>query len=190
MKRKRKCLCALLALLLLAGCAAPGRTEATQREEAENTALPEAGALISEKEPPNASSDDEAAADNEKAPAIDETTGKIRLALAGVNMRTYGWDTLAEQFNAQSTDYIVELRDYYTGDFVDDGTSAPDDMEQYRAELADAKTRLHTDLIVGKMPDMIVFDSLSPLLRGEGTAEDAARRIQSRVSLYMTEQYG
>ena len=28
------------------------------------------------------------------------------------------------------------------------------------------------------------------LLRGEGTAEDAARRIQSRASLYMTEQYG
>lgn len=27
-------------------------------------------------------------------------------------------------------------------------------------------------------------------LSGEGTAEDAARRIQSHMSLYMTERYG
>ena len=33
-------------------------------------------------------------------------------------------------------------------------------------------------------------DFSKKLLRGEGTAEDAARRIQSRASLYMTEQYG
>ena len=33
-------------------------------------------------------------------------------------------------------------------------------------------------------------DFSKELLRGEGTAEDAARRIQSRASLYMTEQYG
>ena len=33
-------------------------------------------------------------------------------------------------------------------------------------------------------------DFSKKLLRGEGTAEDAAHRIQSRASLYMTEQYG
>ena len=33
-------------------------------------------------------------------------------------------------------------------------------------------------------------DFSKKLLRGEGTAEDDARRIQSRASLYMTEQYG
>ena len=33
-------------------------------------------------------------------------------------------------------------------------------------------------------------DFSKKLLRGEGTAEDAARRIQSRASLYMTVQYG
>ena len=33
-------------------------------------------------------------------------------------------------------------------------------------------------------------DFSKKLLRGEGSAEDAARRIQSRASLYMTEQYG
>ena len=162
MKRKWKYLCALLALLLLTGCAAPGRTE-TQQEVRNHTAQPETGAPFSEKESSKSQTDSEPAASDGKSPDIDEATGKIRLTLAGVNMRTYGWDALAEQFNAQSENYIVELRDYYTGDFVDDGTSAPDDMEQYRAELADAKTRLHTDLIVGKMPDMIVFDSLSPL---------------------------
>ena len=100
---------------------------------------------------------------SEKEPEIDEATGKIKLTLAGVGMQTYGWDRLAKAFNAQSEDYVVELRDYYTGSFVDDGTSAPDDMEQYRDDLADAKTRLHTDLIVGKLPDLIVFDGLSPL---------------------------
>ena len=36
----------------------------------------------------------------------------------------------------------------------------------------------------------IIQEECAPLLRGEGTAEDAARRIQSRASLYMTEQYG
>ena len=104
-----------------------------------------------------------ASAQASAAPDIDLETGKIRLTLAGVSMQTFGWDRLAKAFNAQSEDYIVELRDYYTGDFVDDGTSVPEDMEQYRTDLDDAKTRLHTDLIVGKMPDMIVFDSLSPL---------------------------
>ena len=56
--------------------------------------------------------------------------------------------------NAQSEDYIVELRDYYAGSFVDDGTGVPDDMGQYRADLADAKTRLHAALIAGKTPDI------------------------------------
>lgn len=96
-------------------------------------------------------------------PAPDEPPGKITLTLAGVGMRTYGWDRLAEAFNAQSEDYIVELRDYYAGSFVDDGTGVPDDMEQYRADLADAQTRLHTALIAGKTPDMLVLDGLSPL---------------------------
>ena len=96
-------------------------------------------------------------------PAPDETPGKITLTLAGVGMRAYGWDRLAEAFNAQSEDYIVELRDYYAGSFVDDGTGVPYDMEQYRADLADAKTRLHTALIAWKTPDMLVLDGLSPL---------------------------
>ena len=36
----------------------------------------------------------------------------------------------------------------------------------------------------------IIQEECAPLLRGEGTAADAAKRIQSRASLYMTEQYG
>lgn len=36
----------------------------------------------------------------------------------------------------------------------------------------------------------IIQEECAPLLRGEGTAADAAKRIQSRVSLYMIEQYG
>ena len=36
----------------------------------------------------------------------------------------------------------------------------------------------------------IIQEECAPLLRGEGPAADAAKRIQSRASLYMTEQYG
>ena len=96
------------------------------------------------------------------APAIDEETGKIKLTLAGIRLSDYGWDYLAEAFNAQSENYEIELRDYYTGDF--DGVNVDKDtIDRLRADIEDAKTRLHTDLIVGKMPDLLVFDQLSPL---------------------------
>ena len=36
----------------------------------------------------------------------------------------------------------------------------------------------------------ILQEEHAPPLSGEGTAEDAARRIQSHMSLYMTERYG
>ena len=96
-------------------------------------------------------------------PVIDAATGKKKLILAGIRLSDYGWDFLAEQFNAQSEDYIVELRDYYAGDF-DGGNVDKDTISRLRSDIEDAKTRLHTDLIVGKLPDMLVFDQLSPLL--------------------------
>lgn len=94
-----------------------------------------------------------------KAPEIDEATGKIRLTLAGIRMDSSGWRALAEGFNAQSDTYIVELKDYYMGDESSDFS----DPDQMRADVADAETLLHTELIAGKLPDMLAFDSLSPL---------------------------
>lgn len=57
----------------------------------------------------------------------------------------------------------MELRDYYAGDF-DGGNVDKDTISRLRSDIEDAKTRLHTELIVGKLPDMLVFDQLSPLL--------------------------
>ena len=108
----------------------------------------------------------QAAAPQESAktaePVIDGETGKNKLTLAGIRLSDYGWDSLAEAFNAQSENYEVELRDYYAGDF-DGGNVDKDAIDRLRADIEDAKTRLHTDLIVGKLPDLLVFDQLSPL---------------------------
>ena len=151
----------LLLLLLLTGCA----TESAAPVEREDGAPAAA-------QTPAPMERVEAAANGtgESAPApareavIDEASGKTVLTLAGVRMQAYGWDALAKQFNAQSADYIVELRDYFTGEVVEGGSvPSEEEMDRYRADLQDAKTRLHTDIIAGNAPDMLVFDALSPL---------------------------
>ena len=151
----------LLLLLLLTGCA----TESAAPVEREDGA-PAAAQTPAPMERVEAA----ASGTGESAPApareavIDEASGKTVLTLAGVRMQAYGWDALAKQFNAQSADYIVELRDYFTGEVVEGGSvPSEEEMDRYRADLQDAKTRLHTDIIAGNAPDMIVFDALSPL---------------------------
>ena len=154
-----------LAIWLLAVClfvcsaCAPqthGGTERSLLRAQEANAAEEAAPETNEESPVT----DETAG---KAPVIDEVTGKIRLTLAGIRLSELGWDYLTEQFNAQSEQYIVELRDYYAGDF-DAGNWDKDMISRLQADIEDAKTRLHTDLIVGNMPDMLVFDGLSPLI--------------------------
>ena len=132
---KRKILAGLiLAALLLGGCSAQrGGSEAVLTE--------------------NSAGQTEAA-----APVVDEKSGKIRLTLAGIRMDDTGWRALADGFNAQSEQYVVELRDYSAG--AADMPAAPD---QLRQELADAETRLNTELTAGNHPDMLAFDWLSPL---------------------------
>ena len=142
----------LAVLLLLAVCLSACSSGKPAQEEArqETASAPQKTAA--------------AAQETEKSaePVINEATGKKKLILAGIRLNDYGWDTLAAQFNAQSDGYIVELRDYYAGDY--DGVSIDKDaIDRLRADIADAKTRLHTDLIVGKLPDLLVFDKLSPL---------------------------
>lgn len=133
--------CLLLAAVLLTACSPQTQPDATA-------------------EPPAAAASDSSPAGTPvKAPDIDEATGKIRLTLASIRMGGSGWQELAEGFNAQSDSYIVELKDYYTGDESSDFS----DLDQLSTDLADAKTRLHTELIAGKLPDMLAFDSLSPL---------------------------
>ena len=54
---------------------------------------------------------------------------------------------MAERFNAQSEEYTVRIIDYTNdGDFSD----------------SEAKTRLTTELISGKLPDMLCYSALSP----------------------------
>ena len=150
-----------LAIWLLAVClfvcsaCAPqthGGTERTLLQAQEANAAEEAALETNEESPVT----DETAG---KAPVIDEVTGKIRLTLAGIRLSELGWDYLTEQFNARSEQYIVELRDYYAGDF-DAGNWDKDMISRLQADIEDAQTRLHTDLIVGNMPDMLVFDGL------------------------------
>ena len=139
MKRRLFALALIMALCLSACSSGKPAQEAAKQE----TAAPQEPAKTAE-------------------PALDEETGKIKLTLAGIRLSDYGWDHLAEQFNAQSEKYEVELRDYYAGDF-DGGNVDKDTISRLRSDIEDAKTRLHTDLIVGKMPDLLVFDQLSPL---------------------------
>ena len=81
----------ILAALLLGGCSAQrGGSEAVLAE--------------------NSAGQTEAA-----APVVDEKSGKIRLTLAGIRMDDTGWRALADGFNAQSEQYVVELRDYSAG---------------------------------------------------------------------------
>ena len=142
----------LAVLLLLAVCLSACSSGKPEQEEArqETASAPQKTAAAAQE------------AEKSAEPVIDEATGKKKLILAGIRLNDYGWDTLAAQFNAQSDGYIVELRDYYAGDY--DGVSIDKDaIDRLRADIADAKTRLHTDLIVGKLPDLLVFDQLSPL---------------------------
>ena len=159
MKRRSFGLWLLAVCLCVCSACAPQVQNDAERSlsSAQETTVTEKSAQQTDE---NAMAADEAI---EKVPVIDEATGKIKLTLAGIRLSDHGWDYLAEQFNAQSDRYIVELRDYYAGDF--DGVSVDKDtIDRLRADMEDAKTRLHTDLIVGKMPDLLVFDDLSPLI--------------------------
>ena len=60
-----------------------------------------------------------------------------------------------------------------------------EDVQAYIAAAKACQVMGYRDESVMK----IMQEECAPLLRGEGTAEDAARRIQARVSLYMAEQY-
>ena len=148
-------------LLLLTGCAA----ESAAPVERGDGALAAAQTPASmERVEAAANGTEESAPAPVRAPVIDEASGKTVLTLAGVRLQDYGWDALIKQFNAQSADYIVELRDYFTGELVEGGSvPSEEEMDRYRADLQDAKTRLHTDIIAGNAPDMLVFDALSPL---------------------------
>ena len=157
MKRTRWMALVLLAAVLT-GCAAQKSAQSEARTETVSAPEYKTDAAA------QGSTDGAGNADAADGPSSQAETGeKTVLTLAGVGLWRYGWDWLARQFNAQSEKYVVELRDYYTGSCIDDGSSRPDDLGQYIADIDDAKTRLHTDLIVGNMPDMIVFDGLSPL---------------------------
>lgn len=133
----------LLGAVLLAGCSAGA--------DGEKAAAASAAQPVTTGAP--------AAEADRREPVVDEATGKIKLILAGMRMDGAGWKQLAEDFNAQSDSYIVELKDYYTGD----ETSDLADLDQMYADVMDAKTRLNTELIAGKLPDMLAFDNLSPL---------------------------
>ena len=158
---KRRIAAILLFLLLLTGCAAESAAPVERGDGAPAAAQTPAPM---ERVEAAANGTEESAPAPAREAVIDEASGKTVLTLAGVRLQDYGWDALIKQFNAQSADYIVELRDYFTGEVVEGGSvPSEDEMTRYRADLADAKTRLHTDIIAGNVPDMIVFDALSPL---------------------------
>lgn len=151
----------LLLFVLLSGCAGRAAVTAEQGSTAAPVGSEAAPAPVGDERP--AAPADKTAAGT-KTPVIDEASGKTVLTLAGIRLQDYGWDALAAQFNAQSADYTVQLRDYFTGELVEPGSvPGEDEMARYRADLQDAKTRLHTELIAGNVPDMLVFDALSPL---------------------------
>ena len=142
-KKHKKMIFCTLGAVLLAGCSAGA--------DGEKAAAASAAQPVTTGAP--------AAEADRREPVVDEATGKIKLILAGMRMDGAGWKHLAEDFNAQSDSYIVELKDYYTGD----ETSDLADLDQMYADVMDAKTRLNTELIAGKLPDMLAFDNLSPL---------------------------
>lgn len=71
---------------------------------------------------------------------------KQELTIAAIGS-TPDLSVMAERFNAQSEEYTVRIIDYTNdGDFSD----------------REAKTRLTTELISGRLPDMLCFSALSP----------------------------
>ena len=97
----------LLLLLLLTGCAAESAAPVERRDGASAAAQTPAPM---ERVEAAANGTEESAPAPAREAVIDEASGKTVLTLAGVRMQAYGWDALAKQFNAQSADYIVELR--------------------------------------------------------------------------------
>ena len=92
-------------------------------------------------------------------------------------------------FRFGKTIYAPRMREEVAQRNADGGkyTTASDaDVEAYIAAANACRSLGYRDESIMQ----IMQEECAPLLRGEGTAEDAARRIQSRASLYMTEQYG
>ena len=179
----------LLLFVLLSGCA--GRA-AVPVEQGSTAAPIESEAAPAPVEDERAAAPAAEPAAGGKTPVIDEASGKTVLTLAGIRLQDYGWDALAKAFNAQSADYIVQLRDYFTGELVEPGSvPGEDEMARYRADLQDAKTRLHTELIAGNAPDMIVFDALSPLpYLGKGMLLDLDPYLAADASISQADVLG
>ena len=131
-----------LCAVLLTACSAPAPAQA----EPDRPAAPAAPASVS----PEA---------EEKTPEIDAATGKIKLVLAGIRMEDRGWGRWVQAFNDQSDRYIVELRDYCPGAGAENAL----DRDKVLSDMESGRKNLHTDLITGHTPDLIVFDELSPL---------------------------
>ena len=85
--------------------------------------------------------------------------------------------------------YAPRMREQTAQQNADGGkytTASKADIEAYIAAARACPAMAYRDEAVMT----IIQEECAPLLRGEWPAADAAKRIQSRASLYMTEQYG